>query len=57
MPKNIKDEAYVINLDEYAGVVTHWIPLHVKDSKIMYFGSFGVEHILKEIGKTIGHKT
>ena len=40
MPKNIKDEAYVINLDEYAGVVTHWIPLHVKDSKIMYFGSF-----------------
>ena len=25
LPKKIKDEAYVINLDEYAHVGTHWI--------------------------------
>ena len=25
--KTIKDEACVINLDEYAGVCTHWIAL------------------------------
>ena len=27
LPKKIKDGAYVINLDEYADVGTHWIPL------------------------------
>ena len=26
----IKDEAYVINLDEYELIGTHWIALHVK---------------------------
>ena len=25
LPKKIKDEAYLINLDEYADVGTHWI--------------------------------
>ena len=25
LPKTIKDRAYVINLDEYADVATHWI--------------------------------
>ena len=24
-PKKIKDEAYIINLDEYANVDTHWL--------------------------------
>ena len=27
LPKKIKDGAYVISLDEYADVVTHWIAL------------------------------
>ena len=27
MPKKIKDRAYVINLDEYTDVGTHWIAL------------------------------
>ena len=27
LPENIKDGAYVINLDEYADVGTHWIAL------------------------------
>ena len=30
LPKNIKDGAYVINLDEYANVGTHWIALFCK---------------------------
>ena len=27
LPKNIKDGAYVINLDEYADLGAHWISL------------------------------
>ena len=50
----IKDGAYVINLDEYSDIGTHWIALHVKNNDITYFDSFGVEHIPKEIIKFIG---
>ena len=32
---------------------THWIALYVNDSNIIYFYSFGVEHIPKEIKKFI----
>ena len=28
LPKNIKDGAYVINLDEYSDIGTHWIALY-----------------------------
>ena len=30
LPKKIKDGAYIINLDEYADVGTHWIALLCK---------------------------
>ena len=56
MPKTIKNGAYVINLDEYADVDTHWIALYVKNNKVIYFDSFGVEYVPKEIKKFIGHK-
>ena len=60
LPKTIKNGAYVIYLDEYADVGTHWIALYVKSIEIIYFDSFGVEHVPKEIKKlikgTIGHK-
>ena len=46
--------AYVINIDEYSDIVTHWISLYVKNNDITYFDSFGVEHIPKEIIKFIG---
>ena len=49
MPKTIKDGAYVINLDEYADVGTRWIALFCNRNKIVYFDSFGVEHIPEEI--------
>ena len=47
--KKIKDGAYVINLDEYADVCTHWITLFYNRNEIVYFDSFGVEHIPEEI--------
>ena len=51
-----KNEAYVINLDEYKDVGTRCIALYVKNNEITYFDSFGVEHVRKEIKKFIGHK-
>ena len=42
LPKIIKKEAYVINLDEHANIGTHWIPLFVKPKYAVYFDSFGV---------------
>ena len=56
LPNKIKDGTYVINLDEYSDIGTHWIALHVKNNGITYFDSFGVEHIPEEIIKFIGHK-
>ena len=48
----IKDGAYIINLDEYSNIGTHWNALHANNNGFTYFDSFGVDHILKEI-KTI----
>ena len=47
LPK-IKDGSYVIHLDEYESVGTHWMPLYVNDNNIMYFDTFGVKHIPKK---------
>ena len=49
LPKKFKDGAYIINLDEYANVGTHWIALICKNNEIVYFDSFGVEDIPEEI--------
>ena len=56
LPKTIKKGAYVINLDEYENISTHWIALFVKPKYTVYFDSFGVEHIPKEINKFIGNE-
>ena len=45
----IKDGAYIINLDEYESIGTHWIALYFNDNNVTYFDSFGVKHIPKEI--------
>ena len=52
----IKDEAYLINLDECAEVGTHWIALLCNRSEIVYFDSFGVEHVPAEIKKFVRNK-
>ena len=56
---NIKKGAYVINLDEYHDIGTHWVALcvqgtsvydmYVNNKIVTYFDSFRVEHIPKEI--------
>ena len=56
MPKEIKDGAYVINLDEYADIGTHWIALFCNRSEIVYFNNFGVEHVPEEIKEFIRNK-
>ena len=38
----IKDEAYVINLDEYLDIGTHWVALYVHNNDVTYFDSFGL---------------
>ena len=52
--KSVKTGAYIINLDEYADVGTHWIAFYVKNNQVSYFG---VEHFPKEIMHFIGHKS
>ena len=55
LPK-IKDGAYVINLDEYSDIGTHWVALYVHNNDVTYFDSFGVEHFQKEIKEFIDNK-
>ena len=62
LPNKIKDGTYVMNLDEYSDIGTHWIDLYfvrkgsskdVRNNDVTYFDSFGAEHIPKEIKKFI----
>ena len=55
-PDKIKEGAYVINLDEYYDIGTHWIALHINTKTMTYFDSFGVENIAKEVQKSINNK-
>ena len=55
LPNN-KDEAHLINLDEYSLIGTHWIASYVNVDKLNYFVIFEVEHTPKEIKKLLGNK-
>ena len=55
LPK-IKDGAYIINLDEYESIGTHWITLYVNANNIVYFDSFVVELIPQKIRKSVENK-
>ena len=52
----LNGEAFVLKLDEYKSIETHWIALHVNGNKIIFFHSLGVEHIPVEIKKFIENK-
>ena len=56
LPKTIKKGVYAINLNEYENTGTRWVALIVKPKYTVYFDSFGVEHIPKEINKFISNK-
>ena len=47
---------YVINFDEFTSIRNYWIAFYVNGNNIIYFDSFGVEHIPKEIQTFIGNK-
>ena len=53
--QEIKDGEYIINLDEYSDIGTHWVASYVQNN-VTYFDSFRVEHIPKEIRTFIGNK-
>ena len=55
LPNKIKKGAYIINLDDYENTGTYWISLFVKPKYTVYFDSFGVENIPKEINNFIGN--
>ena len=49
----IKDGAYIINLDEYESIRTHWVALYVNAKNVTYFDSFGVEYIPKKLENSL----
>ena len=51
LPDKMKDGSYVVNLDGYSDIGTHWIALYVNNKTVTYFDSFGIEHIPKEVKK------
>ena len=52
----IRDGAYVVKLDDYSDIGTHWVALYIININVTYFDSFRVEHIPKEIKKIISNK-
>ena len=56
LPK-IKNEAYIITLDEYSDIGSHWIALYVQNNDVTFFDSFGAEHIPEEIRKFIRNRS
>ena len=54
--QKIKDGTYIINLNEYSDIGTHWVALYVQNNDVTYFDSFGVEHNSKEIRTFISNK-
>ena len=37
-----------MNLTEYTNIGSHWVAGYVKNNKVTYLESFGVEHIPKQ---------
>ena len=53
LPEKIKNGAYMINLDKYKDTGTHSVALFCNKKQVIYFDSFGVEHVPEEIKKFI----
>ena len=50
------NDAYVINLDKYKSIETHWMAVYLNGGNVTYFDSFVVEYLPKEIKQWIGNK-
>ena len=57
LPKKIKDEAYVIDLDEYKDVGTHWIALFCKKMKLFISIVLVLNIFLKKLKSLLEIKT
>ena len=44
----VKDGAYIINLDEYSDIGSHWVALYVQNNDVINFDSFRAEYIPKK---------
>ena len=53
----IKDRAYVIKLDEYPDVGTHWVAFFVTELKLFILIVFVLNMFLKKLKNLLGIKT
>ena len=44
------------HINKSKSILIHWIAFYVNNKNMVYFSSFDVKHILKEITKIIGNK-
>ena len=56
LPDKIKRGAYVVNLDEYHDIGTHWVALYLNNKTVTYFDSFGIEYIPREVKEFVDDK-
>ena len=56
LPK-IKDETYVISLDEYSDIATHWIALYASNDNVIYYDSLELNTFQKKIKILLVMKT
>ena len=45
----IKDQAHIINLDEFKSIGTHWIVLHVNHNNVIYIDSMTLNIFQKKL--------
>ena len=57
LPKQIKDGAYVINLDEHKDTGTHWIALFCKKMKLLTLIALVLNIYLKKLKNLLVIKT
>ena len=48
LPDKVKTGTYLINLDEYSDIETHWIALYILNNNVTYFDSFGLNIFQKK---------
>ena len=53
LPKKIKGGAYIINLDEYANIGTHWIALFCKKIKLFISIVLVLNEYLKKLNNLL----
>ena len=52
----IENGVYLIDLDKYESIGTHWIDLYVNAKNVTYVDTFGVKHFPRKIKKFVGNK-